>query len=116
MSAGPKHSDFVAAAAVWLLFAIFATALLGFYNYSRIDAEFEAEARTIHRILSQRADQHDAHLTSLAAVVSDTDHTSSTTRAIADAVLRFYPRITAIEVVVLQPTTRTVFTTRSRGW
>jgi len=115
MSAGPKHSDFVAAAAVWLLFAIFATALLGFYNYSRIDAEFEAEARTIHRILSQRADQHDAHLTSLAAVVSDTDHTSSTTRAIADAVLRFYPRITAIEVVVLQPTARTVFTTRETG-
>lgn len=99
----------------WLLLLAGATTLLGFYNLSRLKTDFEIEARTIHRIISQRVDQHDAHLTSLAAVVDDRDEVSPALRPIAESVLRFYPRITAIDVVAFQPRPRVTFTTRETG-
>lgn len=57
-----------AAALVWVVLALAAASSTAALNYYRLSGSFDADARTLHRILSQRADQHDAHLTSLAAL------------------------------------------------
>jgi two-component system, LuxR family, sensor kinase FixL len=99
----------------WLIGTLVTAAVIGCFNYVRLRDNFETEARTLHRILSQRADQHDAHLTSLAAIVSSPDRSISTLRAVSEAVLRFYPRITAIDVLVVEPEPEVTFTTRELG-
>lgn len=53
--------------------------------------------------VSQRAEQHDAHLTSLAAVAQLDDPGHASFLAVADAVRRYYPRVTAIELLSLAP-------------
>ncbi len=98
-----------------LLVAAVATALLGFVHHARLAAAFDAEARTLHRVISQRADQHDALLTSLAAVVGDAEGVGPALRPLTEAVLRFYPRIIAIDVIAPAPQPRVTFTTRELG-
>jgi len=97
---------------VWFALTVVAAAAVAAVNFVRVRDGFEAEARTLHRVVSQRADQHDAHLTSLAAVLTSPDHSFTTLSAVAEAVLRFYPRITAIDVVGLALLPNLVFTTR----
>ena len=57
----------IAAIAVWLMvsgaFLYFTAAT----QRTLIETELGRETGTLHRIVSQRADQHDAHLTSLSA-------------------------------------------------
>ena len=56
----------------------------------------------MHRIVSQRVDQHDAHLTSLAALAQATDKPPvEAIRQVATSIIRFYPRIVAIDVIDL---------------
>ncbi len=110
----PKPLD-TRALLVWLLAALAATVLLGVYNVSRLASSFDADARTLHRVMSQRADQHDALLTSLAAVVGDAEGGGPALRPLTEAVLRFYPRIIAIEVIAPAPQPRVTFTTRELG-
>ncbi len=110
----PKPLD-TRALLVWLLAALAATMLLGVYNVSRLASSFDADARTLHRVMSQRADQHDALLTSLAAVVGDAEGGGPALRPLTEAVLRFYPRIIAIEVIAPAPQPRVTFTTRELG-
>lgn len=97
---------------VWVTLTVAAVATVGAANFARLRNDFEAEARTLHRVISQRADQHDAHLTSLAAVLASPEHSLATFRAVTEAVLRFYPRIAAVDVVNLTPAPDLVFTTR----
>lgn len=101
-----------AALGAWVALTVVAVALVATVNFVRLRNSFEAEARTLHRIVSQRSDQHDAHLTSLAAVLASPDHLLATLRAVADAVLRFYPRITAIDAISFAPVPGWAFTTR----
>ncbi|MBX9758970.1 MAG: hypothetical protein K2Y29_09355 [Beijerinckiaceae bacterium] len=101
------------AALVWIVLALAASCSTGAMNYLRLSGSFDADARTLHRILSQRADQHDAHLTSLAALLASPDESFKTLRAVSDAVMRFYPRIKAIEVVTVGSRPNVIFTTRS---
>lgn len=58
----------------------------------------QREGATLHRVISQRAEQHDAHLTSLAAVLASSTVESATFRAVVEAMQRFYPRIAAVEL------------------
>jgi signal transduction histidine kinase len=95
-----------------VVLTVVAIALVATVNFVRLRNSFEAEARTLHRVVSQRADQHDAHLTSLAAVLASPDHSLATFRAVAEAVLRFYPRITAIDAISFAPVPSWAFTTR----
>ena len=97
---------------VWFALTAVAAAAVAAVNFVRVRDGFEVEARTLHRIVSQRADQHDAHLTSLAAVLATPDRPFATFDAVTEAVLRFYPRITAIEVISVAPAPNLVFTTR----
>lgn len=87
-----------------------ATAL---YERRKILAEFQSEATILHRLASQRADQHDAHLTSLSGLaIADDTGRRDLFLEVASSIRRFYPRIEAISLVPLQPsaaylTTRT---------
>lgn len=64
--------------------------------------ELQTEASILHRLASQRADQHDAHLTSLSALaVAAQDGRQDLFLDVAATVLRFYPRIEAIDLVSL---------------
>ncbi|MEZ0168302.1 sensor histidine kinase [Microvirga sp. TS319] len=96
----------------WLALTVAAVTTVATVNFVRVRDGFEVEARTLHRVVSQRADQHDAHLTSLAAVLASPDRSFTTVSAVAEAVLRFYPRITAIDIVGLASLPNLVFTTR----
>jgi signal transduction histidine kinase len=106
------NSRAIKAIGAWLGLLIIGVAAVAGINLAQLRNGFEAEARTLHRVVSQRVDQHDAHLTSLAAVLASSDRSFTTVRAVAGAVLRFYPRITAIDVISLAPIPDLVFTTR----
>jgi len=65
-------------------------------------AELAAEGAALHRLASQRADQHDAHLTALSAVATAGDSPRPDLfLEVATTVVRFYSRIDAIDLVAL---------------
>lgn len=65
-------------------------------------AALEDAGRTLHRLISQRVDQHDAHLTSLSALVQAAEPAPiATVEQVAASIVRFYPRIVGIDVVDL---------------
>jgi C4-dicarboxylate-specific signal transduction histidine kinase len=67
-------------------------------------AALEEAGRTLHRLISQRVDQHDAHLTSLSALVQAAEPAPvATVEQVAASIVRFYPRIVGIDVVDLAP-------------
>lgn len=56
-----------------------------------------------HRQISQRVEQHDAHLTSLSALTQSGDAVpAEALRQVAASIRQFYPRITGIEVVAIE--------------
>lgn len=68
-------------------------------------AELASAGQTLHRLISQRADQHDAHLTSLSALVQAAEPAPiATVEQVAASITRFYPRIVGIDVVDLATT------------
>ncbi|MBF9234576.1 sensor histidine kinase [Microvirga alba] len=97
---------------LWLALVFTIATLVALTSYARLRDAFDTDASALYRVISQRVDQHDAHLTSIAAVLSNADPSFSTLRAVAEAVLRFYPRIAAIDVLSLDPTPAITFTTR----
>jgi two-component system, LuxR family, sensor kinase FixL len=88
---------------VWVgLTAGFAATAL-YRQWSTAVATHEHDAGNLYRIVSQRVDQHDAHLTGISALT-----TSSSTpplealRAVAATIIQFYPRILAVDVVMIE--------------
>ena len=73
--------------------------------------ELERESAILHRLISQRADQHAAHLTSLSALASSRDNVAADLfLQVAAAIRQFYPRVAAVYLVPLttgQPTLTT---------
>ncbi|MGE4370767.1 MAG: sensor histidine kinase [Burkholderiaceae bacterium] len=72
------------------------------WHYQALRTQFNEESRTLHSLLSQRVDQHDAHLTALSAIAQaplDPDH--SLFLNVADTITRFYPRIDNVLLVPL---------------
>ena len=68
----------------------------------------------MHRLASQRADQNDAHLTSLSAIASaGTAPRQDLFLEVAATIRRFYPRIEAIDLVPFDPAADTITTRRS---
>lgn len=111
----PLRPFVLATIVVWLVVAAAAATMFGIFNLSRLGDAFDAEARMLHRVISQRVDQHDALLTSLAAVAGNADGADLSLRPVSEAILRFYPRIKAIDVVALTPAPLLFFTTRETG-
>lgn len=82
-----------------------ACALYSLAQRQQAAAELAKAGQTLHRLISQRADQHDAHLTSLSALVQAAEPAPiATVEQVAASITRFYPRIVAIDVVDLAPT------------
>lgn len=64
--------------------------------------EVQETGWTLQRLLSQRAAQHDAHLTSLnALLLASNPPPIDALRQVARNIIRFYPRITGIDVLLL---------------
>lgn len=93
----------------WLFgLALWLAALLAFALYSvetskaRLAGELEVTGRTLHRLISQRAAQHDAHMTSLIALTSGAEPAPlGAVRQVMESITRFYPRISWIALVSL---------------
>ncbi|HPG22056.1 MAG TPA: ATP-binding protein [Amaricoccus sp.] len=75
-------------------------------------SEFGNEAAILHRLTSQRVDQHDAHMTALSALAAaEGSDRPDLFLDVAATIRRFYPRITAVDLVSLPPS-RDYLTTR----
>lgn len=86
----------------WLVLLLAGFLLTAMFERNRLASEFDTEATILHRLLSQRADQHDAHLTALSALASaDSGNQPGLFLDVAATISRFYPRIMAIDLVPL---------------
>lgn len=87
---------------LWLVLALVAAAATVVRDHRALLAELASEGAALHRLASQRADQHDAHLTALSAVATAGDSPRPDLfLEVATTVVRFYPRIVAIDLVPL---------------
>lgn len=78
---------------------------------SGIEADLQRESAILHRLVSQRADQHDAHLTSLSALATSGEKVPvDLFLQVAAAIQRFYPRIVAIYLVPLRSSSQSIAT------
>ena len=98
----PKN--FWRSALLWALAIMLALSGLAFLERQNLVRELTIKSETLHRLASQRADQHDAHLTSLSAIfVAGGVARQDLLRDVAATIKRFYPRITSVNVVPYDP-------------
>lgn len=83
----------------WLLLL----AAFGLYSAAShqqaLEQEVSESGRALQRAISQRVAQHDAHLTSLSALGLAQAQPSADFDLVARSILRFYPRIVAIDLI-----------------
>ncbi len=90
--------------ALWLALTGCCAGVALYWQWSAAVAAFERDAATLHRIVSQRIEQHDAHMTALSALAGAGDwQPEASLKAVAANIVQFYPRIVAIDVVALSP-------------
>ena len=88
---------------LFLLLAVAAGTLALVQRHALI-AELEQESVTLYRLTSQRADQHDAHLTALSAIaVAGQGERHDLFLDVAATISRFYSRIDEVQLVPLDP-------------
>lgn len=93
----------------WFLGLVLWLAALGAFTLvtvatsrQRLADELDVTGQTLHRLISQRVAQHDAHLTSLIALSSGSEPVpAGTARQVMESISRFYPRIVWIAVISL---------------
>lgn len=96
----------------WAVASLIAAAGVTALHVRALDGAMQAEGQTLHRVISQRADQHDALLTSLGAIVRVPGPLRSDLVAVlADSVQRFYPRVRTIAVVEIGAEPKVLFST-----
>lgn len=90
--------------AIGCLLLLAAAGALAFFQRDALVAELEQESTVLHRLASQRADQHDAHLTALSAIaVAAGSEQHKLFLDVAETITRFYPRIDEVQLVPLDP-------------
>jgi len=100
--------------AVWVA----ATAIFALWltsdRISALEQKLESDGQILHRLISQRADQHDAHLTGLSALASSNKQPPlDILLNLAETIRRFYPRITSVDLIALRTMKpEVVFSTR----
>ena len=95
----------------WIVLVAAALTLTVAVGRGRLLAELSDAATVLHRQLSQRVDQHDAHLTALSAVaISEGTGESDVFQQVAATIVHFYPRITAVDLVALTDRDRSLST------
>jgi len=81
-----------------------ALGVLAAVERQRLVAEFTTKSATLHRAASQRADQHNAHLTSLSAIlVAGRPARQDLLLEVAAMIMRFYPCIVSVTAVPFDP-------------
>jgi signal transduction histidine kinase len=87
-------------ALLWACAVILALGGLAFFERQNLVREMRVKSETLHRLASQRADQHDAHLTSLSAIfLAGGVVRQEVLLDVAATIRRFYPRITSVNIV-----------------
>lgn len=101
--AGKSRREGLVLLGLWLLACCVALAGVWVVQRSSRIAELTEESERLHAAVSQRADQHDAHLTALSAVaVAGAKQRPDLFREVAAAIMRFYPRVAGIALVHLE--------------
>jgi len=91
------------------LLLVAAAGVLAIVQRHALVSELEQESTVLHRLVSQRADQHDAHLTALSAIAAAADDARHDLFLdVAATISRFYPRIDDVQLVPLDPEAGTV--------
>ena len=89
---------------LWALAVTIALCGLAFIERQSLVRELTAKSATLHRLASQRADQHDAHLTSLSAIfVAGGVERQDLFLDVAATIMRFYSRIATVNVIPFDP-------------
>ena len=89
---------------LWALAVTFALCGLAVIERQSLVRELTTKSATLHRLASQRADQHDAHLTSLSAIfVAGGVARQDLLLEVAATIMRFYPRIASVNVIPFDP-------------
>lgn len=85
---------------LWVVLSVVALAMMAGIERHRLVGDFTNKSANLHRLTSQRADQHDAHLTSLSAIfVAGGIARQDLLLNVAATITRFYPRITSVNVI-----------------
>lgn len=91
-------------ALLWAFAVILVLTGLAFFERQKLVRDLTTNSATLHRLASQRADQHDAHLTSLSAIFAAGGiERQDLFLDVAATIMRFYPRITSVNVVPYDP-------------
>ncbi|MHA6267122.1 sensor histidine kinase [Aliiroseovarius sp. CAU 1755] len=89
---------------LWALAVAVVLGGLAFLERQSLVRELTVKSATLHRLASQRADQHDAHLTSLSAIfVAGGVERQDLFLDVAATIMRFYSRITSVNVIPFDP-------------
>ncbi|MEY8097671.1 sensor histidine kinase [Falsihalocynthiibacter sp. S25ZX9] len=89
---------------LWGVILALTVAALALFERQRLVRELTVKSATLHRLASQRADQHDAHLTSLSAIfVAGGAERQDLFLDVTATIKRFYPRILSVDVVPFDP-------------
>lgn len=86
----------------WVALILLSSVVVSVFEYQNFKTRLSDEGDAIARLASQRADQHDAHLTSLSAIAT----AGPVVRRdlfldVAETIMRFYPRIVNVNLVSL---------------
>ncbi|MEW6644313.1 MAG: ATP-binding protein [Pseudomonadota bacterium] len=101
----------LALVALWGLLLLVACGALAAWQHRGLVAGLEQESTILHRLVSQRAVQHDAHLTALSAIaVTSGGEPRGLFLDVAVTITRFYPRIDEVQLVPLDPQAETIGT------
>lgn len=93
------------------LLLLAAASALAIVERQSLVAELQEESAVLHRLVSQRADQHDAHLTALSALATAAEGGQQELFLdVAATISRFYPRIDEVQLVPLDPQGRIIGT------
>jgi len=88
---------------IWIAFSIAYAVSLVLIQRIKISNELELQSSALTNQASQRADQHDAHLTGLAALaISEQEPNSALFLEVVASINQFYPRVMAVDLVSLQ--------------
>jgi signal transduction histidine kinase len=86
----------------WFLACCLALAVIWFSERDSRISTLTTESERLHAIASQRADQHDAHMTALSAIaLAGAEQRPDLFLDVAGAIMTFYPRITGVVLVPL---------------
>ncbi|MCZ4330498.1 sensor histidine kinase [Castellaniella denitrificans] len=88
----------------WGLSLLLAAGAMALWQQRSLTQELERESGVLNRLVSQRAGQHDAHLTALSAIASaSAGPERELFLDVASTITHFYPRIDDVQLVPLDP-------------